>query len=425
MRIIEVDYQLDDYEIIDLFLGDFLSDTFQVCESDYLSIIGDESDYSRIKKLALQQYNIQIKNILFLGKTPYTRDERNLIYYFYSLSIEIDEFHLFIGIADDSELIKFTYEEIQKNIGGNLSNVAYYLNKISNSGPIKDLLSVHNDLLVFKKNIEENYPNLISSCIKIGLVQFINLIDLEIKFYLGNESRSYGQVTSILEKINFNRLIYANEIAEYKSISTQLTNVDKDNILKRIEYLEVCNAYSEFNPHNIDDSELFWLFIWWSSYFLICANFYKRANQFSAGVSMCIRALELFCKAILLDKGNAYYDGNGKFCCNGKRFNGVGPLWNEVLLYLPSANANSNIWTSIEVRNKSVFGHGITHMNEDLYDFVYSSISTLIKDNEDCRSGREVNWDEIHSRGRVNMFNGIVKSISTLMISSMGITDKS
>jgi len=419
MNIIEINYLQDDVETVDFFLKEILTENSKLGQAYCFSIIGNESDYQHIKCLDFQQYDIEVKGFLFLGKTPYTLDEKLLIYYFYTLSMGSDRFKLATEISNDLKIKNVG--EPQECTNDNLSVVIKHLNNIKLSGSKGSLFLIRDDLLHLKLFFEKTYPNIISSCIRSGIVHFINLVDLEIKFHLGSENRSRGLITSTSEIDDFNRFGYRNEIKEYRNILMHFNKADDSNIRKKIDYLKVCSSYSSFNTHDININKLFWLLIWWSSYFLICANYFKKNEQFSTGVSMCVRALELFCKAILLYEGRGNYDGRGRFSCNGKTFSGVGPLWKETLYYLPSNEDYANIWNSIELRNKSVCGHGIIQMNEELYDFVYRSISTVIKNNKQCASGVSINWDTLFKLGRVNLFSGIVESISKSMISSMGI----
>ncbi len=406
MIIIEVVYTDEDTsEIIDLVLEEEINNYQKENKDIFLSITGSNECCKRVIGLANDK-GIDSDNIIYFGKTKLNSNELDLIYMFFAFSKDFDTYTKVI-LSDNSRIIFDNSTSLTKSIG----NIWLRLEHIQKSSTNGELFSLKKELNEFKNIIKKDYTVAISSAVSKSITLIQNIVDLEVKFFTGFYKQDYMHIISQSESKDLLSFDMSDILMRYKTLNKSLCNYSI-SLSCRIEYISALEHFKKLFLKSIEDKTLPLLMIWFASYFILCSVFHKRNSNYSAGLAMAVRALELYCKAILVSKGCGDYDGRGKFIqeVDDKGFlnkwvpvNGVGPLWKSVEVYVKENDCTKSIWNSIKLRNKSVFGHGVAHIDEDSFNYAYSNISSIIKNSAECNADNSKLWDGLQKVGIVNI----------------------
>ncbi len=149
---------------------------------------------------------------------------------------------------------------------------------------------------------------------------------------------------------------------------------------------------------------------WFTAYFILLASECKKQGLYSSGVAMIYDALETYFQAILIfgnvgEFNNAVYY---KFTIGGSPIAGVGSLWKEVQEIVSSwltPDRITEINEIIGIRNNSIYGHGILHANEEMFNKCFTAINSFIADYEEKNAPLPKNlWANLMSLAKKNIY---------------------
>jgi hypothetical protein len=405
----------DSVEIIQLELEDALITNAKIYKKIILAGRGLSATVIPILKKYSQKYSIDANNILYFGRTPYSQDEIETIYALVSIRENTKGFEC-LSLKNGT---KYSWgvnvaHSISQQIRRELHNIA----RISINGDAIDVRAAINQATEFFNGTP---GNLLRAALNNTVDTIKKLVELEIYFFCGNETRTLGNVASASYFAELTSINLSSLEAEYNKIA--LNNLNLTALNERLEYIRAGIALSNSFHKNFMDKEMPRLFLWFSTYFLKLAQSHANKLQYTAGLALTLRALEVYCQGVLIREGEGSFDNKGDFLINEKKSSGFADAWRAALLHLLCEDESliNLVWRAIEVRNKSIFGHGVIHTQLDTFNQLYAAITKTIKNYEVNHAPEPKLWAPLRKRINSNVFQDIDRSIASKTLLLLGI----
>jgi len=423
MHVIDIEYgdDNDSNEFFDLIFREHLS---QITDTNILiGVTGARSNYEKLQQSithSSEKYNF---NFLFFGKNSYNTDSRNLLYVLRAVKEELDRFSFFSITREAYSSIDFA---IWNDLGladmlmEGLNGIRDSTKSVSTS--FRDIeFALQKTLSIAKKIQNDSIRAALTKSVSI----FIKLNEIEGKVFYGKETRNISEISrsGCYEGIRANPIAFK---PGYQEVLKELhLLIESENVIKnRFKFLENAELYEKKLNDQIDQNELPLLLVWLSVYFLTIANIYADRNAFSAGLSLNLRSLEFYCQGILIFKGSGAISDRGRYMVNGSETEGIGKLWDavkDIVVTITDKKDINNIDDLVRLRNKSIFGHGVTHINREIYEKMNISLRRIISNCEEKISPPPKVWEGLIKLASGNPFVNAEKIISGNTLSLLGI----
>lgn len=425
MVVLELDY-CDDPEINEVIDSDLIegfdNNTYQA-ESCLIVIIGSSLDKERISSILDQR--VEKNRIWFLGKSSLSDQNKSVRYIFFAI-LKNEQYIKICNIAGG------TTSEKTPQLTSDFAELLWaLLNDAKNYALEIDSVKVQLVLQQIKQISEKNFDPLLRAALNKALSEFSNLIDIDKKYYIGNETRS---TSTLLQSEFLNELCYmsiCNLSKDYvraqNSVTGQIPSLI-DSLKKRIDYLKVGKDLAQRIPQDQNNNYLSQLIFWYVGYFCSLVKFHEKRCEYSTALSLAVRVLELTCQSILLDENEADFNHQGKFFLTntGEIPQGVMPLWKASKGTLNSstyANYQQDIEDLIRLRNRTLFGHGVTHSNSLFIANNYISLLNFIENYFSSKKASVKLWRNLHASASVNVISEVNLAISQRTLENLALHD--
>lgn len=361
------------------------------------------------------KYSIELRNILYFGRTPYSPDEIETIYALVSLREGTKGFEC-LSLINGT---KYSWGiDVPHSIGLQIRRQLQNIAQVSISGDVTDVrTAITQAIELFSLAPSE----LLKAALKNATELVKKLVELETYFSCGNEARTLGTVASskYYTELKSNNLA----VLEAGYAHKDLASLQLPALTHRLEFIKAGIALSKSFDKCVTDKEMPRLFLWYSIYFLKLAQSYANRLQYTAALSLTMRALEIYCQGMLIKMGDGKFDGNGDFFICGKRSSGFADTWNAAQEHrlCVEEDLTSLIWRAIEVRNRSIFGHGVTHSNLKIFTDLNGAVIKVIRDYETKHAPKPVLWGPLRQQVNSNVFQEIDRSIASKVLMLIGI----
>lgn len=375
-----------------------------------LAAFGPNDRLAPILNKTSQEFSIQKDQILLFGKSPYKREEIETVYSL--VSVKVGEISFECISLPESQREKRTIGMLPAYC---ISHILWNeMAHIANASIEGDPINVQAALSKASRVFLGASSKLISASLDKAIEPIRKLVDLEIAFFCGQETRSIGNFLwdSSLKDISSNPLF--NLVTDYSQ--SELSKLGLPDLEARIEFIQTGITLRSSLNQSLSATQMPRLFLWFSSYFLRLALIFSSRIQYSASAALTMRALEVYCQGLLIGDETGFFDHKGDFLINGKRAQGIGALWGSALNvsgFCPDESTKNEIWHAIELRNKSIFGHGVMHPNKAMFEQIFSSVKKVIKSYEDKHVPSPKLWDPLMAKVHANVFRGIDKTIAS------------
>lgn len=389
-----------------------LEDAFKKSDTDgeyvILTVLGSRSSADRLLKRLPKEKTLQ-RRVLFLGKTPYTETEIEILYVLVSVSLGYDSYtfqRLFAADIQERSAQSPSSHCFSHLIWRELRNIHI----ASASG---DADNVNTALSKAREVFQLASSELFQAALLKASEAAQRVINLEMNFVSAQETETLGCIlkASYLHDLTNNVLFGLKSAFSDKTIrEMELPNVDTrlDFISAGIELrgdLKKCITVGGF-PR---------IFLWFAVYLLRLASIFAVRKQYFVALSMSMRAFEIYCQSVLFRENRGSFDGQDNFVIDGKKSQGLGELWGicaNVKGFCDDESLAKQIWWAIELRNKSLLGHGVIHPNESMFQQISSAVSKIIKNFEIGHAPPPQLWDPLRGQVNVNIFEKLERSIA-------------
>lgn len=244
-----------------------------------------------------------------------------------------------------------------------------------------------------------------------------NIVDVEQEYIFGNDVNNLKDILLQSPKNQFEKNNLLNLATKYSYIHDNYKHY-LPQISIRLEQLNLILQLSNdvaIGKHETD------LMYWFSAYFLMLATYYKKNCQYYSGILFIIRALECALQGTCFKHGKGCFGRYGKFELNGCPCTGVGELNRFVSgnYLLSSEQILHCVEDVIDIRNKSVIGHGFSYLNEVSYDHCYKKIRSYI----DCLASKTFSnanhWKILSAYSQSNILKELGVVIGKSMLSNV------
>lgn len=405
----------DSVELIRLELDDVIKANYGGAKKLILSCFGSKQTVLPLLNEYLQKCSMGRQDILYFGITPYSQDEITTTYGLVSIREGAKGFecHALKTGAKYSWGIGMPY-----NVGLQIFRQLKNISRLSIEGDSIDIRTAINQAI---EVISEAPSELLRAALKSAIDQAKKLIELEINFFCGNETRTLGAVASAsyLQELISNNL----SVIETGYSSKDLVGLKLPALQFRLDFIRAGIELRRTFHKSVASQEMPRLFLWFSTYFLKLAQFYANRLQYPAALGLSMRALEVYCQGVLIKEGDGDFDSNGKFLINGKKSSGFADAWGAVQnhRFCEDETLATLIWRAIEIRNGSIFGHGVTHSNSDLLEQLNAAITKVIKNYELKHAPLPVLWDPLRKQINSNIFQEIDRSIASQALNLLSV----
>lgn len=411
----------DDIELTGLFLDDLKIKLSEVLSAEkperkhiILAAFGSHEALLPVIEDARNEFSLQAHEVLLFGKSPYSSDEIEATYSLECIKAGADRYERAViseGAREQTILGTSPIHCISHAIWSEMDNVA----RAAKEG---DPIRLH-EAVVRARNVFFKIPG---DALKAALIRSLEglyeTLALEIAFFYGEETRSIGSYLSD----SYLKDLESNPIFNLETrYSVEKKTLALDTLETRIDFIKAgIDLRKDFRKH-LNSRTTPGLFVWFSSYLLRLALLSCSKQQYSTGISLAMRALEAYCQAILIENGGGEFSDDEKhFLVKGKKTKGLGDLWSaslEIKDFAVDEPISKGIWHSIELRNKSVLGHGVMHPSKAMFDHAYGTVKKIIKNYEEVRAPRANLWPFLLEKAFTNVFTNLERQIASKALS--------
>lgn len=167
-------------------------------------------------------------------------------------------------------------------------------------------------------------------------------------------------------------------------------------------------------------------FVWLSVYFLRAANLRLNRHENAEALSLSVRALECYATFYLTLAPEIYLDGGAFYWCNtDKKLTGTGELLARMEARLGETSRNTFsrelelCKEAIELRNRSLFGHGVQKMKTDHLATYPSAVRRLIAGIEGLDDAADMRWKSLWGKSLPTASKVLANLISGVLATSL------
>ena len=394
----------DEIELCEMLLDDELKTASE--KRQYVFVCAGERNGLEILKKVCGRYPINVLYCFYYGNTKVCVEDRLCFYTLVSLEYEPDYVEI-MNIDDSSEkrLADYLADSSSKQ-----KRFSVALRNLQSASREQGYAPIENAL----RDLKSVSTEIVDSTFRESMLRALRLIRrlllLETDSTKKDGIGTSGQLARATWKDQFEKTAFEAVVRNYKEVMREDLSLAKDVVNNWANYYQLgLNAADKLNSQ-VRDQDIAIGYVWLARNILIKALRASQDGEYAAGVALCIRCLELFSIVILINKGLVAPNIHGKLELSGKKVSGVGPLWkiaSQIVMNDLEEDLINDLWTSIEIRNNTLFGHGGRFANKEVFDFVYRATSQSFMKSQDINSSATPIWSQL-----VQMSNKTIKNIA-------------
>lgn len=261
---------------------------------------------------------------------------------------------------------------------------------------------------------------------RLHLLRIIELIELELSFYLGRLPFDVPGVLSLRNIDYFTKYPFSDFVKEYRDLSDYFENIDADtyeDLGRRQSFLKDLQNFRNKFQYQATKKEFPYLFVWISVFLTQLALGYKKSKDYSSGALLLFRALDFYCMGILVDNKRGYFDGNWEFSIGNSKVFGFSQVWQEVVRssrVLEQKTVN-DVDAICSLRNKSIMTHKTLQYNKSIFNHFYASVKNFISEFDNSYGPTSpLSWEKYYHENNVNLYKKVAFNTSNSLLKKLG-----